>query len=88
MSHRTNLLRNLCLALPRVCKSIARRGVDDDGVRRILDDPATMTNLLQQIAQVTRHEIDHIIKQNQTEAPMTPATPNDSMTIFTVAEYG
>ncbi len=88
MSHRTNCLRRLCLSHPRTAKTIARRGGDPAGIRALLDDPRAMEGFLRMAARLTREEIDSVIGPNLTDAPATPATENDSMTIQMVAAHG
>ncbi len=88
MSHRTDCLRRLCLSHPRTAKTIARRGGDPAGIEAILDDPRAMESFLRMAARLTREEIDSLIAPNLTNAPATPATENDSMTIQMVAAHG
>jgi len=88
MSHRTDLLRRLCLSHPRTAKTIARRGGDPAGIEAILNDGPAMEGFLRMAARLTREEIDSLIAPSQTCAPVTLATENDSMTIQMVATYG
>lgn len=88
MSHRTDLLRRLCLSHPRTAKTIARRGGDAEGIRAILDDPRAMEGFLRTAARLTREEIDSMIGPNLTDAPAALATPAEVMTVEMVSAYG